>query len=54
MTQHPSIESEKRDTLVYEPVPTEQTPVSILAPLLVEVLNQFRFTKATSDLPIIA
>jgi hypothetical protein len=43
---------ERADPLIYEPVLPVQ--VAILAPILIELLNQFRSRSTDSNLPIIA
>jgi hypothetical protein len=47
-----TIDKETIEPLVYEPVPPTQ--VAFLAPVLIELLNQFRSRGTDSNLPIIA
>lgn len=54
MKTNRTLEAESAERLVYEPVPSPEAQVAIPAPLLAEVLKEFRFLNPNSDLPIIA
>jgi hypothetical protein len=54
MTTNHFIEARRIEPLVYEPVSVPPAHVAILAPMLVELLNQFRSAGADTNLPIIA